>query len=234
MKKIVSVVSGTLVAAGLAVALLMGPGCSSDSGDTATRDTVAPTVAEPADRTPIETGILEYEPYLQYNGTTFPDAFAITTQTARRTSTTLWDPTKTEVLATLVWSIPDGTVTWSIPDVGDDVGPYDGFQVKLTGSDGALYYIYKNVQDALASTRSGGYDPWADEGCDYFPDPLESECVLACCATHDACWEQNDCGLSSWIPFVGSSACKACNRAVVGCIAKCAIKKIIEIGHQQH
>jgi hypothetical protein len=78
----------------------------------------------------------------------------------------------------------------------------------------------------------------ADEpGCDWVPDWLETECILACCAIHDACYAANGCTARSWIPFVGSAACKACNRAAVVCIASCVADAIIEIipeEHEQH
>lgn len=52
-------------------------------------------------------------------------------------------------------------------------------------------------------------------GCDWFPD---TQCTLSCCADHDYCYQLNGCSASSWIPFVGSDACKNCNYIAAGCI----------------
>ena len=52
-------------------------------------------------------------------------------------------------------------------------------------------------------------------GCDWFPD---TRCTLQCCYHHDVCYAQNNCGASSWIPFVGSEACKNCNAVAQACI----------------
>lgn len=61
-----------------------------------------------------------------------------------------------------------------------------------------------------------GRSPCRDNpGCDWFPD---TACTLGCCADHDACYALNDCGASSWIPFVGSDACKDCNAVAAACI----------------
>lgn len=40
-----------------------------------------------------------------------------------------------------------------------------------------------------------------------------------CCYVHDVCFIENGCSASSWIPFVGSSSCKRCNRNAVSCFA---------------
>ena len=54
-------------------------------------------------------------------------------------------------------------------------------------------------------------------GCDWFPD---TRCTLRCCADHDRCYATNNCGASSWLPFVGSEACDNCNDVAVACIAR--------------
>lgn len=38
-----------------------------------------------------------------------------------------------------------------------------------------------------------------------------------CCYVHDICYLKYDCSASSWVPFVGSRACKQCNYDAVGC-----------------
>ena len=52
-------------------------------------------------------------------------------------------------------------------------------------------------------------------GCDWFPD---TQCTLGCCADHDICYDQNNCGASSWLPLVGSAACDNCNSVAAWCI----------------
>lgn len=52
-------------------------------------------------------------------------------------------------------------------------------------------------------------------GCDWFPD---TRCTLQCCYDHDVCYADNNCGASSWIPLVGSEACKICNGVAQMCI----------------
>ncbi len=54
-------------------------------------------------------------------------------------------------------------------------------------------------------------------GCDWFPD---TRCTLHCCYNHDVCFAQNSCSASSWVPFVGSTACKNCNSVAQGCILR--------------
>ncbi|MHB8771507.1 MAG: hypothetical protein ACYC7J_10950 [Syntrophales bacterium] len=57
-------------------------------------------------------------------------------------------------------------------------------------------------------------------GCDWFPD---SQCTLGCCADHDKCYRDNNCGASSWVWGFGSDACENCNNIVYDCIgAACA------------
>jgi hypothetical protein len=53
-------------------------------------------------------------------------------------------------------------------------------------------------------------------GCDWFPD---TQCTLGCCALHDNCYQENGCSAASWIPFLGSDACKNCNHVAASCIA---------------
>lgn len=63
---------------------------------------------------------------------------------------------------------------------------------------------------------SGGTGSLPDNpGCDWFPD---TRCTLRCCADHDRCFAANNCGAGSWFPWVGSDACKNCNRLVRDCI----------------
>ena len=52
-------------------------------------------------------------------------------------------------------------------------------------------------------------------GCNLFPDDT---CTLPCCAVHDACYYQNNCKATSWLPILGSDACDRCNSAAARCI----------------
>lgn len=162
--------------------------------------------------------------------TNFGDAIATSVRTADGVSTTLHDAPGGNVLATLVWSYSAATFTWNVTGVGSQSEPSGGTQVSLKGSNAAVYYIYKAVQTGVALGKAEGEGRTLDNpGCDWFPDFLETECILDCCETHDQCFAANNCTWKSWIPFVGSSACKACNRAVVLCIAGCVVDAVIDI-----
>jgi hypothetical protein len=161
--------------------------------------------------------------------TDFGDAVATSVRTSTGVSTTLRDPAGTTVLATLVWSYTAGQFTWNVTGVGSTTESTGGQQTSLKGSNYALYMIYNNVQAALRAEKAAPGAEIVAPGCDYFPDILETECILACCQVHDDCWAANNCSLKSWIPFVGSAACKACNRAVVLCIAGCVVDAVIDI-----
>jgi len=60
----------------------------------------------------------------------------------------------------------------------------------------------------------GGLRP-DNPGCDMFPD---TRCTLRCCADHDRCYADNNCGFTSWLPLVGSDACNNCNSVAASCI----------------
>jgi hypothetical protein len=162
--------------------------------------------------------------------TDFGDAVATSARTADGVSTTLRDGPGGTVLATLVWSYSAATFTWNVTGVGSQSEATGGVHVSLKGSNAAVYYIYKAVQTGVALGKAEAEGRVFDNpGCDWFPDFLETECILDCCETHDQCYAQNNCTWKSWIPFVGSSACKACNRAVVLCIAGCVVDAVIDI-----
>lgn len=166
--------------------------------------------------------------------TNFRDAIGTSQKSANVITTTLTDPSGFQTLATLKWDFVMNTITWDIPGIGSTTETLDDAKPTLTGSNYALYYIYKNTlagQQAQAAEDAGqpGSATLDNPGCDWFPDWLETPCILDCCAVHDACYaaENPPCTAKSWIPFVGSSACKACNKAVVKCIAKCVKDAII-------
>lgn len=70
--------------------------------------------------------------------------------------------------------------------------------------------FFKDIND-----ESDLKDSW---GCD-LPFTHVSSCSSkgACCDVHDACYAKNGCTASSWYNPSASSACKACNSAVVHC-----------------
>lgn len=166
--------------------------------------------------------------------TNFRDAIGTSQKSANQIVTTLTDPSGFQVLATMRWDFALNSFTWDIPGIGSTTESIDDAKPTLTGSNYALYYIYKNTlagQQEQLNEDAGrpGSSALDNPGCDWFPDWLETECILACCAVHDACYaaQTPPCTAKSWLPFVGSAACKACNRAVVKCIAKCVKDAII-------
>lgn len=166
--------------------------------------------------------------------TNFRDAIGTSQKSGNRITTVLTDPTNFQTLATLTWDFALNTMTWDIPGIGSTTETLDDAKPTLTGSNYALYYIYKNTlagrqMQQAEDTGSPGSGTLDNPGCDWFPDWLETPCILDCCAVHDACYaaQTPPCTAKSWIPFVGSAACKACNKAVVKCIAKCVKDAII-------
>lgn len=167
--------------------------------------------------------------------TNFGDAVATSVQGNGSVATTLADPRNGSVLATLKWDQGGNSLVWDVAGVGTTTESLDDNLPSLTGSNYAIYYIYKNTLVALRQqgVRITGDAPGVgtldNPGCDWFPDPLETPCVRACCDTHDACYaaQSPPCTWKSWLPFVGTRACKECNKAVVKCIAKCVKDAII-------
>ena len=167
--------------------------------------------------------------------TNFGDAIATSVQVQGGIQTTLTDAASGRQVATLKWDFPANTMTWDVAGAGTTMERIDDSPPSLGGSNYALYYIYKNTLFALSlpATADDGQSPGAgvtdNPGCDWFPDPLETPCVRKCCDIHDACYaaQTPPCTWKSWIPFVGSRACKDCNAAVVKCIAKCVKKAVI-------
>lgn len=167
--------------------------------------------------------------------TNFGDAVATSVQGQGVVNTTLTDPRGGAPLATLKWDFFTNTLTWDVAGAGTTLETLNDNLPSLLGSNYAVYYIYKNTLVALRQQSGdiGGQAPGAgvadNPGCDWFPDPLETPCVRACCDTHDACYaaQSPPCTWKSWLPFVGSKACKDCNKAVVKCIAKCVKDAVI-------
>jgi len=81
-----------------------------------------------------------------------------------------------------------------------------------------LVTVWREVGGAAAE----GLEPYDSPGCDYVPDTAESHCVQNCCATHDECYDDNDCGFTSWAPFVGTAECRQCNTDARQCVGRCA------------
>jgi len=77
--------------------------------------------------------------------------------------------------------------------------------------------IYVAGIRALDSTTTARPD---SPGCDWFPD---TQCTLDCCAQHDSCYSDNNCGASSWLWGFGTEACDHCNDIAYDCIAAACI-----------
>ena len=67
------------------------------------------------------------------------------------------------------------------------------------------------------TAAAGSISPLDSPGRGWFPD---TRCTLGCCAQHDACFSLNQCSFTSWIPGVGSDACKNCNAVAASCISR--------------
>lgn len=72
------------------------------------------------------------------------------------------------------------------------------------------------IAGQLYSAEGAGARP-DNPGCDFFPD---TRCTLRCCADHDRCFADNGCSFTSWIPGVGSEACRVCNSVAQDCILR--------------
>jgi hypothetical protein len=148
--------------------------------------------------------------------TSFPIGSATSSYIGDDVSTVLRDPSGSTVLARVRWYDASNTFTWSVPGVGSYTGTNARSQVpSLTGGNYASAFLYDRIQRALAKTVLD------DPGCDGVPDYFEGICVEECCAVHDACYAQNNCSWTSWLPFAGSAACDQCNDDVFTCIAFC-------------
>jgi len=58
-------------------------------------------------------------------------------------------------------------------------------------------------------------------GCDYVGRVLSSDCSVGCCNAHDACYVRSCCTMASWLPGVGTPACKQCNDTIARCLRGC-------------
>jgi hypothetical protein len=208
-----------LVAVGATVLL---PGCTEERSPSP----VAQREVHKVNPNPSADGVLQIR---NVATTKFGDLTAKATRTDAGIDAVLKDA-RGNLLASLVWSQDDGVIELSSPDATPISGPDDGKQLKLAGSTFAVYYYWRQVQQALGNPKvsSDVVAMPAAPGCDYFPDALENECVSACCDAHDACWDAHDCNGWSWIG-AGSLSCIWCNIKVVGCIGSCAVEAVIEI-----
>lgn len=82
-------------------------------------------------------------------------------------------------------------------------------------------YLYA-LASPLRFTDSRGLD---NVGCDGVPDRYETPCRLECCATHDQCFDINNCSAFSWIPGLGSPECNQCNKQVKEDLKQCGSNK---------
>lgn len=82
-------------------------------------------------------------------------------------------------------------------------------------------YLYA-LASPLRFTDPRGLD---NVGCDGVPDRYETPCRLECCATHDQCFDINNCSAFSWIPGLGSPECNQCNKQVKEDLKQCGSNK---------
>ncbi len=136
---------------------------------------------------------------------------AATTSTASAKTTTVTDATGTTILTATATT---AGVSFAFPGVAGttDIALTTPLSALPTNYSSGVLATYVAGQTmgvaAICVTKDS-------PGCDWFPD---TQCTLSCCADHDACYQLNSCGASSWIPFVGSDACKNCNYIAAGCI----------------
>jgi hypothetical protein len=89
-----------------------------------------------------------------------------------------------------------------------------------------LIDIYPDGMNSYEYTKSNPvahYDPQGTDcpGCQD-PIPDVTDCQLACCALHDACYCRNKCGSGSWYPWNWGGACSECNLFTAVCVVDCA------------
>ncbi len=157
--------------------------------------------------------------YRPYNPIDFGDGLVADSEAnPQGITTTLTDQDSGDVVAELIWSNADQTVTIDVPGhvAGTCAGPTT--LPNFYGTNLTLYYVYKGVL-AGAPGKAGEKD---EPGCDRIPDWLETTCMRACCAIHDACYaaENPPCTEKSWFGTEGL-ACTLCNVEVVACMMIC-------------
>ncbi len=156
-----------------------------------------------------------------YNPIDFRDGLvAESTANSRGIRTTLTDEDTGTIVAELIWTSSDHMISIDIP--GYTSGSLQGHDdlPNFYGTNVALYYAYQEVM-AAANGKAHGADK-DEPGCDRIPDWLESTCMRACCAVHDACYaaETPPCTEKSWLGTEGL-ACALCNAEVVACMLLC-------------
>jgi hypothetical protein len=115
-------------------------------------------------------------------------------------------------------------ITWRLsadPALGSAGGALSGALsvplAQLPELEDAITMTAFTESKVIRSMKGQEYDNW---GCDLpFTNVASCSPKGACCDVHDACYARNHCSSSSWWNPFASLACKACNAAVVACIA---------------
>lgn len=123
-------------------------------------------------------------------------------------------------VAELFWNVNTNEVFVDVYGVVSGTMPAPDSRPNFFGTNVTLYYVYQEVMAAEAG-KAGGAEK-DEPGCDRIPDWLETTCMRACCAIHDACYaaETPPCTEKSWL-FQETLACTLCNAQVVACMLAC-------------
>ena len=166
----------------------------------------------------IEPGVVPFD----VNPMDFGDGLVATTTRSGDVIRTELVNAEGEIVARSGYSRTHRSGRFKVPGVPAMViDDFDAPTANHYGANMSLYYYYRNVQDALAEQAGMGLGlEKMAPGCDYFPDWLETQCILDCCETHDQCWAEHGCSMGSWIGLDGLD-CFLCNVEVMACMYNC-------------
>ena len=127
---------------------------------------------------------------------------------------TLLDEHRVKVLLIAKWNPTKWYFQYTFPSGITGKIPRLTLPADTTDFANVVYEFHTNAMINIKA-RMRGEVAFDDPGCDNYPDTV---CTTQCCATHDVCFELNDCNAWSWLPFVGSEECDNCNSDVAGCL----------------